>query len=256
MNNDRLIKQHIHALPPGGSLVSTDDLRLIRTHVHAVVKSGGVMFVEGAPGTSKSFSAAQAVASLDCPVYWIELVSRAQGKDVPIAMWEALNGLAGNPGDLASRNSIRDLLRQVARRLTDHHCCFVMDEAQFLDSQMISYLRFLMGQQQSNFGLVLLGYGVGAIVRNDPCLDSRIERRIYTSDFLPSERREILDRFHPLLARTSDEVLDQLALLAKGNFRQWKHAVRTALELGADPAKGVNGDLARRVIFAISGSTR
>lgn len=211
--------------------VSTGSFELIRYNVAEGIELGEICLISGPAGVGKTFAVRSALHSLgpnggiDPSTQLREL--RLRSSPSPKIIAERLSrAVMGEHLRLPTERDYTDRLLEALEMPT----VIFVDEAQFLTSVGMHYLRFLFDEQATRLSLVLAGGpGVYRHISSDDMLRSRIGSHVPLERLTPDEVIEYIPGLHPMLESAPSDLIQVLdSEFAHGNFRAWVKVVKKA----------------------------
>lgn len=235
----------------GASTVRTPGLRAIELAVRSLFDDGGIVLVDGKVGVGKTYATDYVLQSMGIPIYWTDMADTSRGREANAKIYEAVAG---------KRPSLRmnsyALTAETVDLLDNLRAVLVVDEAPNMTVSAMRQLRYLHDRPTTKVLMVLIGAKVINTVTRVPELDSRVSRRITVNELTKKEALELVPKIHPVLANTDAKVLADLSVYAKGNLRNWAHILEVANHGGVDPEEGIDPEMGRIIISALSGGAR
>ncbi|GAA2720692.1 MULTISPECIES: ATP-binding protein [Streptomyces] len=216
---------------PEARLVSTRALLTARENLADTIEARAMMCVHGGAGFGKTMAVTSCLRELepDEDIRRITFHARATTRAVRHELHAALE-LPGPPPRYASE--FDQLLKHA---LATHPRTLVLDEAQWLQSDQLEYVRYLWDDPYTQLAVIFVGgEGCHHALRKEPMLSSRIFIWQHFTRLTPDEVQDIIPLYHPIWADTDPDDIayaDQHA--AHGNFRNWARLTahtHTALE--------------------------
>lgn len=244
-----MISKHLHDIDRvGARTVRTASLRAAERYGRPAVEQGGICILTGRAGCGKTFAGLTICASFP--------TARRLVLDDDITQFAFQQYLLAQlRGEKAERNLRGHLLEwEIFQALRDLQPVLFIDNANYLGRKLIAQLIFL--QAHADFGLILAGYRLNALLQRVEELETRSARTISFSRIPRSSLPRRLGEFHDMFAQTDPEVLVQIdADWASGRFSRWARVVEvTALEHPAALSAGLSMELAEQVVQVIAGS--
>lgn len=242
-------RKHLHAIDRvGARTVMTQSLRAALKFGGAAVAQHGICVLTGGPGCGKTFAGLTLCESLanPCHVPVDEQMTQLAFQHLLLAQ---LRGKAADPG---LRGHL--LEGEVFTALRELQPVLFIDNVNYLDRKLIAQLIFL--QAHADFGLILAGYRLNAILRRVKELETRSARTIPFSRIRKASLVARLGEFHDMFAMTDPAILAQIDTdWAEGNFGRWARIVEaTASDYPSALGTGLSTELAEHVVQAITGS--
>ncbi len=205
----------VDALVPEADVVVTGPLEHTASALRHVVATGGVMCIDGAPGSGKTIALQYALSRLP-PGPAVCRVPVPVGATVAQLRYTIADALALTVR-YANRRSTTD--RALAAALQRPHV-LVCDDTQRLSPPGLEYLCRLAADHGAPTTLVLAGTGSTEALRRIPELASRILVRQHIPPLTPAQAQCALPAFHPLWARVAPQQIARAdERCARGNFR-------------------------------------
>lgn len=235
----------------GASTVRTPGLRAIEVAVRSLFDDGGIVLVDGKVGVGKTYGTDYVLQALGVAVYWTDMADTSRGREANAKIYEAVTGKRPS-----MRMSAYALTAETVDVLDGLQAVLVVDEAPHMTVSAMRQLRYLHDRPTTKVLMVLIGASVIHKVTRVPELDNRVSRRITVNELTRAEALEFVPKLHPVLANTSAKVLADLSVYAKGNLRNWAHVLEVANHSDVDPEKGIDPEMGRIIIGALSGGAR
>ncbi|MFD4577932.1 AAA family ATPase [Streptomyces sp. NPDC058417] len=204
---------------PGAHIVSTAALVRARQNLADTIEARAMTCVYGDAGFGKTLAVNTCLRELEPgeEVRRITFRARPTARAVRHEIFAAL-GLKGDAPGAPSEfdRLLKDALATKPRTL-------VVDEAQWLNSEVFEYFRYLWDDYGTQLALVFVGgQGCYTVLRKEPMLASRI---FIWQRFKPLSREEVLaviPLFHPVWENANaDDIAFADEHAAHGNFRNW-----------------------------------
>lgn len=225
----------------GGVLYQTENVRLLRQYFYEALDRGNAVFVEGAPGSQKTFVMQWLIAELNRT----EVGKNGDGRQAFYVYCRAGVG----PGDLVKRiaesagtmalGGVDRILRNLRFDFAGRRTLLVFDEAQHLDVRAFEIIRELL-DRPPHFGLMFAGSHQlrRFFIRNSEHMEqwqSRFSRGVSLPGISEEEALEIIagetqGRLHGDVARRLVKRCRATALTSDGN-KEYISARRLFLSL-------------------------
>lgn len=199
--------------------MSTAALVRARQNLADAIEARAMMCVYGDAGFGKTLAVNTCLRELEPGEEVRRITSRARppARAVRHEIFAAL-GLKGDAPGAPSEfdRLLKDALATKPRTL-------VVDEAQWLNSEVFEYFRYLWDDYATQLALVFVGgQGCYTVLRKEPMPASRI---FIWQRFKPLSREEVLEvipLFHPVWEKANgDDIAFADEHAAHGNFRNW-----------------------------------
>ncbi|MFI1184228.1 AAA family ATPase [Streptomyces sp. NPDC020799] len=239
---------------PDARLVSTRALLTARENLTDTINARAMMCVHGGAGFGKTMTVTSCLRALepDEDIRRITFHARATTRAVRHELHTALE-LPGPPPRYASESD--HLLKNA---LATHPRTLVLDEAQWLQSDQLEYVRYLWDDPYTQLAIVFVGgEGCYQALRKEPMLSSRIFIWQRFTRLTEDEVLDVIPLYHPIWADADPDDIafaDQRA--AHGNFRNWARLTahtHTALERTGRP--GVDQEVLRWAVSCLGSGT-
>jgi type II secretory pathway predicted ATPase ExeA len=224
--------------------VETQYVRLAQVIAGKAVAGASIAGFFGDPGTGKTFALRSFCAGSAVETVFITAAPRPGRKDIFEELLLATTETCPN-------KSARELRRMCEEVLAERQRVVVIDECQHLSNLWHQQLRSLHDHPESQFALLLSG-GVNAqkTLKRDQQLESRVAMQITFAPLEGTELLDVLNRLHPVLANTPDELLAEIDHRdCRGNLRRWTTVLEIAL--GLLPKSKVHDRLTEQVMRAV-----
>ncbi|MFF1695593.1 AAA family ATPase [Streptomyces sp. NPDC058257] len=200
---------------PDARLVTTPALLTARKNLTDTINARAMMCLHGDAGFGKTVAATSCLHELEASedIRRITFHTRAVRHELHAALQ-----LPGQPPRYATE--FDHLLKAT---LATHPRTLVLDEAQWLSSDQLEYIRYLWDDPYTQLAVIFIGgEGCHTTLRQEPMLSSRIFTWQHSSRLTLDEVQEVIPLYHPLWADADPEDIafaDNRA--AHGNFRNW-----------------------------------
>ncbi|MBC9715720.1 ATP-binding protein [Streptomyces sp. TRM66268-LWL] len=220
-----------YVLLPEARLVSTRAVLTARENLADTIEARAMMCVHGGAGFGKTMAVTSCLRALepDEDIRRITFHARATTRAVRHELFNALE-LPGQPPRYAS-----EFDHHLKHALATHPRTLVFDEAQWLQSDQLEYVRYLWDDPYTQIAVVFVGgEGCHHTLRKEPMLSSRIFIWQHFTRLTPDEVLQTIPLYHPIWANTDpDHIAYADKHAAHGNFRNWARLTalaRTALK--------------------------
>lgn len=204
---------------PDARLVSTRALLTARENLTDTINARAMMCLYGGAGFGKTVAATSCLRALEAgeDVRRITFHTRPTTRAVRHELFAALE-LPGQPPRYATE--FDHLLKTT---LATHPRTLVLDEAQWLQSDQLEYIRYLWDDPHTQLAVVFVGgEGCYHALRKEPMLSSRIFIWQHFTRLTPDEVLEVIPLYHPIWADADpDDIAFADSRAAHGNFRNW-----------------------------------
>lgn len=221
--------------------MATATFTLAQTAATIAVKRLSTVAFIGDAGTGKTHALEQFRASCPIPVITVT----AQANPTRKELYEEILAATGTS---CGQLSARELRRECQELLEQHPRVLAIDECQHLPYLWHQQLRGLHDAPETQFALILSGgRSTARALKRDPQLWTRLQMRVDFRELTGAELVRTLSAFHPMLARTDEQVLLDLdAADCHGNFRNWSEIVDLAQAIQPGATK-LTGKLIRAI---------
>ncbi|ARX80634.1 hypothetical protein SMD44_00032 [Streptomyces alboflavus] len=215
---------------PDARLVTTQALLTARENLADTIDARAMMCVHGGAGFGKTMAVTSCLRALepDEDIRRITFHARATTRAVRHELHAALE-LPGPPPRYASE--FDHLLKHA---LATHPRTLVLDEAQWLQSDQLEYIRYLWDDPYTQLAIIVGGEGCPAALRKEPMLSSRIFIWQHFTRLTPDEVLNVIPLYHPIWADADPhDIIYANSHAAHGSFRNWARLTahtRTALQ--------------------------
>ncbi|MFJ2191720.1 AAA family ATPase [Kitasatospora sp. NPDC087861] len=216
---------------PQARLVATRALLTVRENLADTIAARAMMCIHGGAGFGKTVAVTSCLRELEPgeEIHRITFHARPTTRAVRHELFTSL-GLPGQPPRYASEF---DHLLKTA--LAAHPRTLVLDEAQWLSSDQLEYIRYLWDDPYTQLAVVFVGgEGCYQTLRKEPMLSSRIFIWQRLTRLTPDEVLDVIPLYHPIWAEADpDDIAFADHHAAHGNFRNWARLTahtRTALQ--------------------------
>ncbi|WP_353947330.1 ATP-binding protein (plasmid) [Streptomyces sp. HUAS MG91] len=204
---------------PDARLVSTQALLTARENLTDTIEARAMMCVHGGAGFGKTMAVTSCLRALEPTedIRRITFHARATTRAVRHELHTALD-LPGPPPRYASEF---DHLLKTA--LATHPRTLVLDEAQWLQSDQLEYVRYLWDDPYTQLAAIFVGdEGCHQTLTREPMLSSRIFIWQRFTRLTPNEILQTIPLYHPIWADADpDHITYADSRAAHGNFRNW-----------------------------------
>ncbi|WP_435972219.1 AAA family ATPase [Streptomyces sp. Qhu_M48] len=224
--------QYVHL--PEARLVTTRALLTARENIADTIEARAMMCVHGGAGFGKTVAVTSCLRELEPEedIRRITFHARPTTRAVRHELFTALE-LPGQPPRYTGEF---DNLLKIA--LATRPLTIVFDEAQWLSSDQLEYIRYLWDDPRTQLAVIFVGgEGCHATLRKEPMLSSRIFIWQHFTHLTPAEVLDVIPLYHPIWTNADPDTIayaDQHA--AHGNFRNWarltKHTHRALTRTG------------------------
>jgi hypothetical protein len=216
---------------PEARLVTTRVLLTARENLADTIDARAMMCVHGGAGFGKTMAVTGCLRELEPEedIRRITFHARATTRAVRHELFTALE-LPGQPPRYASE--FDQLLKNT---LATHPRTLVLDEAQWLSSDQLEFVRYLWDDPYTQLAVIFVGgEGCHAALRREPMLSSRIFIWQRFTRLTGDEVLQTIPLYHPIWADADpDDITFADSRAAHGNFRNWARLTahtRTAME--------------------------
>jgi AAA domain len=204
---------------PEARLVATRALLAARENLADTIAARAMMCIHGGSGFGKTVAVTSCLRELE-PAQEIRRITfhaRPTTRAVRHELFTTLE-LPGRPPRYASE--FDHLLKNA---LSTHPRTLVLDEAQWLSSDLLEYVRYLWDDPYTQLAVIFVGgEGCHATLRREPMLSSRIFIWQHFTRLTPDEVVEVIPLYHPIWEDTDpDDIAFTDEHAAHGNFRTW-----------------------------------
>ncbi|MEU9033142.1 ATP-binding protein [Streptomyces sp. NPDC048383] len=204
---------------PDARLVTTRALLAVRENLADTIAARAMMCIHGGAGFGKTVAVTSCLRELEPgeDIRRITFHARATTRAVRHELFTALE-LPGQPPRYASE--FDHLLKS---ELATHPRTLVLDEAQWLSSDQLEYIRYVWDDPYTQLAIVFVGgEGCYQALRKEPMLSSRIFIWQRISRLTPEEVLDVIPLYHPIWAEADpDDITFTDSRAAHGNFRNW-----------------------------------
>ncbi|MCX4755097.1 ATP-binding protein [Kitasatospora purpeofusca] len=228
-NPGRDAETGVDLLVPEADVVVTEALDRTASDIRHVAAAGGVMCLDGEPGSGKTVALQYALSRLPAgPV--VRRIPVPVGATVAHLRYAVADALALT---VRYANQRSDTDRKLTAALRTPHL-LVLDDAQRLSAPCLEYLCRLVQDPDAPTALVLAGTVGTEAVRRVPELASRVLARCRIPSLTLTQALDVLPTFHPLWARIPPRELARTDDRGtRGNFRTYAqltaHIIDTVL---------------------------
>lgn len=214
--------------------VDTKDFRKAQLVCREALNHYGIALLSGAPGLGKTHAVGAFRDGLERPSIYLPMPPRPTSKEIVVRL---LRQLGIKP---KSRTALYGLVDELLDLLADRPHIVIVDEAQNLNFEGLSQLRYLHDRNGGAWPLLLVGAtGCDQLIRSHPELDSRVGTRTTFKPLKGHELLSTLDQMHPLLAATDPELLLQVDdAQCHGVAREWVKLCRIVIPRATAQRKG------------------
>ena len=224
--------------------VPTAHFTLAQTVADLAGRQSDVAGFFGDPGTGKTYALREFCKASEVESVYVTAAPSPTRKEI---FEEILRGLGAPVPD----ESARELRHHCEEILSEGPRIVVIDECQHLSYVWHQQLRALHDRPDARFALLLAG-GANAVrvLKRDQQLSSRVSMQVHFSPLAGQELLEVLRAFHPVLANTSEELLEEIDRKdCRGNLRRWHTFTRLSLSLL--PKSSTPDRLSHKVVRAV-----
>ncbi len=239
-----------HHLSLDANTVWTDEYRLVRRLIEDIESANALGVAHGDAGLGKTFSVRSGLLEkARAPYVLLEFPARTTQRYVARRILKELTGIS-------ETGTIFDLTEHLLDELSSRSVLLVVDEAQRLTGPIIEYLRMLHDNDDTRFGLLLVGGNrCWEILSREPMLCSRIYRRVEFTPWGLERTLKIIPRFHAIYHHVSPELFAFVDdKFAHGSFRNWAQFTLTARNIcRAHQIDQLTEDVARNAFTLLCG---
>ena len=204
---------------PDARLVTTRALLAARENLTDTIAARAMMCVHGGSGFGKTVAVTSCLRELEPAedIRRITFHARPTTRAVRHELFTALE-LPGHPPRYASE--FDHLLKNA---LATHPRTLVLDEAQWLSSDLLEYVRYLWDDPYTQLAVIFVGgEGCHATLRKEPMLSSRIFIWQRFTRLTSDEILQVVPLYHPVWEDADpDDIAFADEHAAHGNFRTW-----------------------------------
>ncbi|MFI6582914.1 AAA family ATPase [Embleya sp. NPDC050493] len=216
---------------PDARLVTTRALLTVRENLADTIAARAMTCIHGGAGFGKTVAVTSCLRELepDQDIHRITFHARPTTRAVRHELFTSL-GLPGQPPRYAS-----EFDRLLKTELATHPRTLVLDEAQWLSSDQLEYVRYIWDDPYTQLAIVFVGgEGCHQTLRKEPMLSSRIFIWQRFTRLTPDEVQDVIPLYHPIWADADPgDIAFADSHAAHGNFRNWARLTahtHTALE--------------------------
>lgn len=183
------------------------------------------------------------------PWVWLDMPPKPKPKEVIVRLTRRLTGACD------SSLPTYDLCDELCETLAEEPRLVVIDEAQNLNHDGLSQLRYLHDRPEAQWALVFVGgRNCAKVLSAHPELHSRVARWVAFEPLKGDELLATLRAYHPLLATADAKLLSQIDhRYARGVFRRWARLVQIAEPMAPKRGRRVlDGELAKAALAAVN----
>jgi DNA transposition AAA+ family ATPase len=181
-----------------------------------IVEEGGIGAIVGPAALGKTFAISQTLESHVGDVVRVTFDTSPTPKFVADRLMVEMTGRRAGRTKFEISDEMLSVLAEKQRLL-------VIGEAQNLNRACFEILRYLHDSPNTQFALLFDG-GDGAwdVLKGEPMLHSRIDRRVWFAPLDTHEVADLIPTYHPIYADTDrDLVLAVDKAFARGRLREW-----------------------------------
>ncbi|MGC0415528.1 AAA family ATPase [Embleya sp. AB8] len=202
---------------PDARPVTTRALLTVRENPTDTIAARAMTCIHAGAGFGKTVAVTSCLRELepDQDIHRITFHARPTTRAVRHELFTSL-GLPGQPPCYAGE--FDHLLKT---ELATHPRTLVLDEAQWLSSDQLEYVRYLWDDPYTQLAIVFVGgEGCHQTLRKEPMLSSRIFIRQRFTRLTPDEVQDVIPLYHPIRAEaTPGDIAFADNHAAHGNFR-------------------------------------
>ena len=234
----------------GANTIATEQLLDTADLVKDIVEVRAMGAIYGPAGVGKTFAVDQALA--DQPEgRWTRSTFRSR-PTTRYLRHELYTDLGLGP---AVPNSPVETDRILRAALAERVRLLVIDEAQWLNREVLEYLRYLHDDPRTKFALLLVG-GAGCyeVLRREPMLSSRLYEHLRFAPLKHKEVLKVIPVYHAIYAGEPAALISRVdAEFARGNFREWaKFTDHARRFIGRTNRAVLDEEVARNVLSRVN----